>query len=98
MTLILGVEMLVIEDGGVTEAIIDYWRYFEPVRQYGPADCIWTQQFVTDVVDKIFIDIKNETLKGDFKLFFNYATTAPDQSFVDRLYSGLYSWQSRNWD
>lgn len=87
-----------ISSSGVTEAIIDYWRYFEPVRQYGPADCIWTQQFVTDVVDKIFIDIKNETLKGDFKLFFNYATTAPDQSFVDRLYSGLYSWQSRNWD
>lgn len=87
-----------ISSSGVTEAIIDYWRYFEPVRQYGPADCIWTQQFVTDVVDKIFIDIKNETLKGEFKLFFNYATTAPDQSFVDRLYNGLYSWQSRNWD
>lgn len=87
-----------ISSSGVTEAIIDYWRYFEPVRQYGPADCIWTQQFITDIVDKIFIDSKNETLKGDFKLFFNYATTAPDQSFVDRLYEGLYSWQGRNWD
>ncbi|KAL1598952.1 hypothetical protein SLS60_008097 [Paraconiothyrium brasiliense] len=87
-----------ISSSGVTEAIIDYWRYFEPVRKYGPADCIWTQQFVTDVVDKIFIDNKNETLKGQFKLFFNYATTAMDQSFVNNLYEGLYSWQSRNWD
>lgn len=87
-----------VSSSGVTEAIIDYWRYFEPVRQYGPADCIWTQQFITDVVDKIFIDSKNETLKGQFKLFFNYAETALDQNFVDRLYAGLYSWQSRNWD
>lgn len=87
-----------ISSSGVTEAIIDYWRYFEPVRQYGPTDCIWTQQFITDVVDKIFIDSKNETLKGEFKLFFNYATTALDQNFVERLYEGLYSWQSRNWD
>ncbi|KAJ0107126.1 hypothetical protein J7T55_014656 [Diaporthe amygdali] len=87
-----------ISSSGVTEAIIDYWRYFEPVRQYGPADCIWTQQFITDVVDKVFIDSKNETLKGQFKLFFNYATTALDQNFVNNLYEGLYSWQSRNWD
>ncbi|KAL1859640.1 hypothetical protein Daus18300_009505 [Diaporthe australafricana] len=87
-----------ISSSGVTEAIIDYWRYFEPVRQYGPADCIWTQQFITDVVDKIFIDSKNETLKGQFKLLFNYATTAGDQNFVNNLYGGLYSWQSRNWD
>lgn len=87
-----------ISSSGVTEAIIDYWRYFEPVRQYGPTDCIWTQQFITDVVDKVFIDSKNETLKGEVKLFFNYATTALDQNFVERLYEGLYSWQSRNWD
>ncbi|KKY36474.1 putative extracelular serine [Diaporthe ampelina] len=87
-----------ISSSGVTEAIIDYWRYLEPIRQYGPADCIWTQQFITDVVDKIFIDSKNETLKGQFKLFFNYATTALDQNFVNNLYAGLYSWQGRNWD
>lgn len=87
-----------VSSSGVTEAIIDYWRYFEPVRQYGPADCIWTQQFITDVVDKVFIDSKNETLKGQFKLFFNYATTAQDQNFVNNLYAGVYSWQSRNWD
>lgn len=87
-----------VSSSGVTEAIIDYWRYLEPVRQYGPADCIWTQQFITDVVDKIFIDSKNETLKGQFKRFFNYAETALDKNFVDRLYEGVYSWQGRNWD
>ncbi|KAL5423281.1 hypothetical protein PMIN04_004064 [Paraphaeosphaeria minitans] len=87
-----------ISSSGVTEAIIDFWQYFEPVRNYGPADCIWTQQFITDVVDKIFIDSKNATLKGQFKTFFNYDTTAIDQNFVSTLYSGLYSWQSRNWD
>jgi hypothetical protein len=87
-----------ISSSGVTEAIIDYWRYFEPVRKYGPADCIWTQQFITDVVDKVFIQSKNETLKGQLKTFFNYATTAADQVFVSNLYGALYSWQSRNWD
>ncbi|KAF2993244.1 hypothetical protein E8E13_000343 [Curvularia kusanoi] len=87
-----------ISSSGVTEAIVDFWQYFEPVRKYGPADCIWTQQFITDVVDKVFIDSKNATLKGQFKTFFNYATTANDQVFVNSLYSGVYSWQSRNWD
>lgn len=87
-----------ISSSGVTEAIIDYWRYYEPVRKYGPTDCIWTQQFVTDVVDKVFIESKNNTLKGQFKLFFNYATTAGDQVFVDNLYRGISSWQGRNWD
>jgi hypothetical protein len=87
-----------ISSSGVTEAIVDYWQYYEAVRKYGPADCIWTQQFITDIVDKIFIDSKNETLKGQFKVFFNYATTAPDQPFVEELYEGLHSWQSRNWD
>ncbi|KAI3395358.1 hypothetical protein diail_1414 [Diaporthe ilicicola] len=87
-----------VSSSGVTEAIIDFWQYFEPVRQYGPSDCISTQQFITDVVDKIFIDSKNETLKGQFKLFFNHATTEQDKPFVDSLYKGVYSWQNRNWD
>lgn len=88
-----------ISSSGVTEAIIDFWQYFEPVRKYGPADCIWTQQFITDVIDKVFIDSKNATLKDQFKTFFNYATTAVDKNFVENLYSsGIYTWQSRNWD
>ncbi|KAF2437988.1 hypothetical protein P171DRAFT_372915 [Karstenula rhodostoma CBS 690.94] len=87
-----------ISSSGVTKAIIEFWQYFEPVRKYGPSDCIWTQQFFTDVVDKIIIDSRNATLKGQFKSFFGFTTALSDQLFVSNLYTGLYSWQGRNWD
>jgi hypothetical protein len=44
----------------VTEAIHDYWQYFEPIRVYGPPDCISTQQKMIHIVDNILIGRKNE--------------------------------------
>ena len=44
-----------ISSSGVTEAIYDYWQYYEPVRVYGPPDCIMTQQKLTNVVDNILM-------------------------------------------
>lgn len=50
-----------ISSSGVTEAIIDYWQYYEPIREYGPPDCIRTQQNLTHVVDNILIGKKDDT-------------------------------------
>lgn len=50
-----------ISSSGVTEAIYDYWQYYEPIREYGPPDCILTQQKLTHVVDNILIRKKDDT-------------------------------------
>jgi hypothetical protein len=49
-----------ISSSGVTEAICDYWQYYEPIREYGPPDCILTQQKLTHVVDNILIRMEDE--------------------------------------
>ncbi|KAI4176117.1 MAG: hypothetical protein LQ346_007942 [Caloplaca aetnensis] len=43
----------VISSSGVTEAIWDFWQYYEPVRKYGPPDCISTHTKLINVVDNI---------------------------------------------
>jgi hypothetical protein len=50
-----------ISSSGVTEAIYDYWQYYEPIWKYGPPDCILTQQKFTHVVDNILIGKKDDT-------------------------------------
>ena len=44
-----------ISSSGVTEAIYDYWEYYEPVREYGPPDCILATQKLTNIVDNILL-------------------------------------------
>ena len=39
---------------GVVQAITDFWRYFEPIRQYMPANCSADVQAVTARVDEVF--------------------------------------------
>ena len=49
----------------MTKAIYDFWEYYEPVREYGPPDCILATQKLTNIVDNILIG-KNST-KGLIK-------------------------------
>ena len=44
----------------MTKAIYDYWEYYEPVREYGPPDCILATQKLTNIVDNILLG-KNTT-------------------------------------
>lgn len=49
----------------MTKAIYDFWEYYEPVREYGPPDCILATQKLTNIVDNILLG-KNIT-KGLIK-------------------------------
>ena len=49
----------------MTKAIYDFWEYYEPVREYGPPDCILATQKLTNIVDNILLG-KNST-KGLIK-------------------------------
>ena len=49
----------------MTKAFYDFWEYYEPVREYGPPDCILATQKLTNIVDNILLG-KNIT-KGLIK-------------------------------
>ncbi|PWY83625.1 peptidase S28 [Aspergillus heteromorphus CBS 117.55] len=89
-----------VSSSGVTEAIIDFWEYYEPIRLFGPSQCISTQQTFIDVVDRILIDhADNLTLAAQLKSAFGgNAPNLSNQDFVSYLSYGLDSFQSRNWD
>ncbi len=63
-------ELGAISSSGVTEAIYDYWKYYEPIREYGPPDCISTTQKVVNVVDNIIIGKNDTKLTAQLKAAF----------------------------
>lgn len=54
----------------MTKAIYDYWEYFEPIRQYGPPDCITTIQKLVNVADKILIGRNDSQTTEELKTVF----------------------------
>ncbi|KAE8395814.1 serine carboxypeptidase S28-domain-containing protein [Aspergillus alliaceus] len=88
-----------VSSSGVTEAIIDFWQYYEPIRQFAPSGCIWATQTFIDVVDRILIDhADNKTLGRELKSTVGVNPDRDDVSFVSLLSYGLDAFQSRNWD
>ncbi|MCJ1291575.1 hypothetical protein MMC34_003120 [Xylographa carneopallida] len=85
-----------ISSSGVVKAIYDYWEYYEPVRQYGPADCITTTQSVIHVVDNILLN--HTSLVGQLQKTFLMPNVTYDNDFASILGAGVGGWQSRNWD
>ncbi|KAL2824717.1 serine carboxypeptidase S28-domain-containing protein [Aspergillus pseudoustus] len=88
-----------VSSSGVTAAIIDYWAYFEPIRNFGPAQCIDAIQTRVDFVDRILIDhAENETLHAQLQAAFGFSTPINNTDFVNFLSNPLGAFQSRNWD
>jgi Serine carboxypeptidase S28 len=87
-----------ISSSGVTEAIYDYWDYYEPIQKYGPPDCIATTQNLTNVVDNILIGHANSSLVSDLKGSFDLSNVTYDNDFAYLLSFGISGWQGRNWD
>ncbi len=87
-----------ISSSGVTEAIYDYWQYYEPIREYGPPDCIATTQNLTHAVDNILIGHANSRLVSQLKNAFSLGNVTYDNDFAYLLSFGISGWQGRNWD
>ncbi|KAL8711520.1 MAG: hypothetical protein Q9225_007110 [Loekoesia sp. 1 TL-2023] len=86
----------VISSSGVTEAIWDFWRYYEPVREYGPPDCISTQTKLINVADNI---LRNNTkYTPQLKSAFGLEGITYDDDFAQVLSYPIGGWQGRNWD
>ena len=90
-----------IESSGVTEAIYDYWQYYEPIRKYGPKQCIAAQQNLISVVDTILTK-KDPATTHSLKAAFGMQELNYDDDFAAVVSDidgyGLLAWQSRNWD
>ncbi|KAL8681477.1 MAG: hypothetical protein Q9186_002423 [Xanthomendoza sp. 1 TL-2023] len=85
-----------ISSSGVTEAIWDFWRYYEPVREYGPPDCISKQTKLINVVDNI---LRNNTkYTSQLKSAFGLEGLTYDDDFAQVLSTPIGGWQGRNWD
>ncbi|EME50340.1 hypothetical protein DOTSEDRAFT_50414 [Dothistroma septosporum NZE10] len=81
----------------VTEAIYDYWQYYQPIVEHAPQDCIATQRDLIKVVDGILIDRNSTKLSTQLKAAFDVADLQYDADFANYLRYAI-SWQSLNWD
>lgn len=86
-----------ISSSGVTVAIYDYWEYFEPIRIFGPPDCIKNTQLLIDVIDKILLNETNADKVQPLKEAFGLGNITDNRDFANQL-TGIYGWQSTNWD
>ncbi|KAF2198246.1 peptidase S28 [Delitschia confertaspora ATCC 74209] len=87
-----------ISSSGVTEAIYDYWEYFEPIRQFAPPDCVSATQHVTHVVDNILLNKNNTGKIQQLKAAYGLSGVTDNRDFANVLTGGIYNWQSTNWD
>ncbi|KAL2012780.1 hypothetical protein VTN00DRAFT_305 [Thermoascus crustaceus] len=89
-----------ISSSGVTKAIYDYWEYYEPIREYGPRECIKTTQKFTHILDNLLSEAKNgnSSLIDQYKDVFGLGDLTYNDDFASILSSALAGWQSRNWD
>ncbi|OJD17153.1 hypothetical protein AJ78_02747 [Emergomyces pasteurianus Ep9510] len=87
-----------ISSSGVPKAIYDYWEYFEPVRKYGPQECISTTQKFVDMVDEIIIRLHDSEKTKRLKSFFGLGNLTYNDDFANVLAWGITYWQSINWD
>ncbi|KAJ4299538.1 hypothetical protein N0V90_004784 [Kalmusia sp. IMI 367209] len=85
-----------IASSGVTVAIYDYWEYFEPIRIYGPPDCIHATQTFVSVLDGILLKNDSATIK-QLKDAFGFGGITNNQDFAN-IFTDIYGWQSTNWD
>ncbi|KAF2752720.1 hypothetical protein EJ05DRAFT_481023 [Pseudovirgaria hyperparasitica] len=86
-----------ISSSGVTEAIFDFWQYYEAQRNYGPKDCVLATQELTAVVDTVLLK-KDSSAISQLKKTFYMANITHDDDFANALSAGVTNWQSLNWD
>ncbi|KAJ4258764.1 hypothetical protein NW762_007851 [Fusarium torreyae] len=85
-----------ISSSGVTEAIVDYWQYYEAARLFAPGDCAKVTQKLTHVVDNILLGSDKE-VKKQLKIAFGL-NGLRDDDFAYTISQGIGGLQGNNWD
>ncbi|RKU42564.1 hypothetical protein DL546_001703 [Coniochaeta pulveracea] len=87
-----------ISSSGVTEAIYDYWQYFEAAELYAPTACVSATQWLTNIVDNILIKKNGTDLPGRLKRAFGLGNITRSDDFANTISVGISGLQSTNWD
>ncbi|EHL01974.1 putative serine protease K12H4.7 [Glarea lozoyensis 74030] len=88
-----------ISSSGVTEAIWDYWAYYEPIRVYGEPTCISYAQKIINMVDNLLIKVNTTETTTELKTAFGLPNVTYDDDFAATLsWTTVGTWQGRNWD
>ncbi|KDR84025.1 hypothetical protein GALMADRAFT_54306 [Galerina marginata CBS 339.88] len=77
----------------VVQAILDFWQYFEPIRNNMPANCSADVQAVISFVDKTFTG-KNATAIQAIKENFGLGNMTHLDDVAGALRNNLWDWQS----
>lgn len=86
-----------ISSSGVTEAIYDFWEYYEALRKYAPQDCVATQGRLVNILDNLLNSGDNQTIDA-FKSAFNASSLTYNDDFANVVSESFGLWQSLNWD
>ncbi|BGP42000.1 hypothetical protein JCM10449v2_005997 [Rhodotorula kratochvilovae] len=86
-----------IASSAVTTAIVDFWQYYEPIRQSAPADCVERLVENTALIDSLLL-LNSSSLTSSLRGYFGLPNVTSDADFVNALALPLGSWQERNWD
>jgi hypothetical protein len=78
---------------GVVQAITDFWRYFEPVRQNMAKNCSADVQAVIERVDRVILS-KNATAINALKANWGLEKMTHADDFAGALRNNLWDWQS----
>ncbi|KAG7443164.1 uncharacterized protein BT62DRAFT_935498 [Guyanagaster necrorhizus] len=78
---------------GVVEAILDYWRYFEPIRQNMPANCSADVAAVIAHIDQVFPS-GNQSAIQQIKNSFGMGDMTHLDDVAGALRNNLWDWQS----
>ncbi|KAK3934539.1 peptidase S28 [Diplogelasinospora grovesii] len=88
-----------ISSSGVTEAIYDYWQYYEAARLFAPQNCVTATQKLTHLVDNILL---GGHATGDYvqrlKTTFGLGNLTRSDDFANALSFGIQGLQGTNWD
>jgi hypothetical protein len=87
-----------ISSSGVTEAIYDYWQYFDAAELYAPHDCVLATQQLTNIVDNILIKKNGTEFPSRLKEAFGLGNLTRSDDFANAIDGGIYGLQSTNWD
>ncbi|KAL1681595.1 serine carboxypeptidase S28-domain-containing protein [Schizophyllum commune] len=77
----------------VVEAILDFWAYFEPIRENMPKNCSADVQAVISYVDEVFTGTNETAIEGVKDAFGLGAITHLDDA-AGALRNNLWDWQS----
>jgi hypothetical protein len=87
-----------IASSAVTHAQIDYWEYFDAIRQWAPEKCMRVMEETIEAIDEAIDVLEPIGLRKKFQGLFGLEGLEHVDDFGQVLASALDSWQGRNWD